>query len=1059
MLTHLSVRQAQRLRPVERSRRAGYAFVVLAGLLCFVAAASAEDSRPEQEVEFDIPQQRADMSLTLFAEQANLTLIVPFELARNVTTNRLQGSYNVADGIEILLAGTVLKPEFSDQGLLTNVTDKSSVPGGEPMVTKRRSLLAGIAAILAGGTAPAVAQEGVLEEIVVTGIRSSLQSSAEAKRNAVQVVDTITSEDVGKFPSENVAEAVQRITGVQITRTRGEGTGASIRGLPTAFTRVQLNNNTVASGVIDLRGGGSGGAIDRSFDFRLLPSEFVRTLEVVKSPSAKMQEGGLAGTINVITARPSELGGRRVVASAFAALDSNSGETTPRVSALYSDTFANDRFGILLTGAYMDSKPETHAVNTSSWATQPESVRSVDYNSDGDLADTINVPTQIRTEIARENRKRLAVAGVLEFSPSDTTTAYIEGFHSERGLVSRSLENIFLFNNATGPVFNADDSVIRVINGIDPTLQAAGVPYATSLGLTDVDVRGNDRINDSTAKTTFLKGGVEFKAELWSGEALLSHSRSKQFGGNLNLAQIQRFQVFYSCVPGEDICGLDLSDETASRFLDPDQGIVASLNGAFERTIQDENFEGQIDLARELDGSLINRVAFGALASSRDVKSDSPFLVVPGPALAPVVGLQPTTVQAAGFGIQPFSQVASPGSGSFLGAYDGRQPFPSQYLATNTLALLGAATRQELLAAGFIIPARSSDVIVGEDTIAGYIQADFASSDERISGNFGVRIVRTETKATGVAPDLTQISALVDAGGTIQVPPAEDVSATNSYTELLPSANLRIEVNDEFQLRFAASRTLSRPSLTQLSPATALAGVGGNFTLTAGNPELDPFISLNFDASAEWYPSDDLTVTLAVFHKELATLVRPTTDVIVLPVTFITESTNKTEVLDTPFNRTRPDNQRGVELNGFELGYQHFYSNLPGWLSNLGVQANYTFIENSDVNVLTAASKNNFNLSAFYEAERLGVRFSYTWRDEFVSVGLPDGNGGLGERIQPRGVLDASVSWQLTDKVSVVFEGINLLENADRARTILGDLPVDFFDPGRRIMLGGRIVF
>ena len=189
MLTNLSVRQAQRLRPVERSRRAGYAFMVLAGLLCFVAAASAEDSGHQQEVEFDIPQQRADMSLTLFAEQANLTLIVPFELARNVTTNRLQGSYSVADGIEILLAGTVLKPEFSDQGLLTNVTDKSSIPGGEPMVAKRRSLLAGIAAILAGGTAPAVviassvvAQTGSgeadvqarqLEEVVVSARRQS----------------------------------------------------------------------------------------------------------------------------------------------------------------------------------------------------------------------------------------------------------------------------------------------------------------------------------------------------------------------------------------------------------------------------------------------------------------------------------------------------------------------------------------------------------------------------------------------------------------------------------------------------------------------------------------------------------------------------------------------------------------------------------------------------------------------------------------------------------------------------------------------------------------------
>jgi TonB-dependent receptor len=166
-------------------------------------------------------------------------------------------------------------------------------------------------------------------DIVVTGVRASLRSAADRKRNAPQIIDAITAEDIGKFPTENVADASQRITGVQITRTRGSGTGVSIRGLPTDFTRVQLNGSTLSSAIVDLRGGGAGGSVGRSFDFRLLPTEFVNAVEVTKSQTAEMQEGGLAGTINIRTVRPLELGKTTAVGSVFGVWNSNSGKTTP----------------------------------------------------------------------------------------------------------------------------------------------------------------------------------------------------------------------------------------------------------------------------------------------------------------------------------------------------------------------------------------------------------------------------------------------------------------------------------------------------------------------------------------------------------------------------------------------------------------------------------------------------------------------------------------------------------------------------------------------------------
>ncbi len=906
------------------------------------------------------------------------------------------------------------------------------------------------------GAASAVAQENDdVEVIQVKGIRGSLASAMQEKRESTTIVDAITSEDVGKFPSENVAEAAQRITGVQITRTRGEGTGASIRGMPVNFTRVQLNGNTLANAAVDLRGGGAGGAINRNFDFRLLPSEFVRTLEVEKSPSASSKEGGLSGTITVETARPLDLGSKYAF-SAYGAVDSNSGKYSPRVSGLMSETFLDGRLGILLTAAYTHSQPETHAINNTGWGRTTEETLNFDYNGDGALQDSLYIPSQIRTEVAREDRKRTALAGAVEYDLNDNIRLYTEGFYSKRELESRSLENIHLFSNAPTGVFNTGDAQIQTIEGIDPSLPTYNVPFALQLNMTDVDVRGNDRINDSVAKTTFLKAGAEYRDDYWEGEFSVAHSKSEQLGDNLNLAQIQRFNVGYSCFAGQDICGLNLSDETAARYLDPAQGIVASLNGAFDRLTEDEVLDIQFDASRFLDNSIITKIGFGGVATQHDVYANAQFLVVPAASLAGVAGLSPATVQASGFGIEPYAQVVYPGSGSFLDTYSGNMSFPAQYLATDTRRLLDSVSRQDLVNAGFIIDSASDVVDLEEDIFALYVQADFASSDDDISGNFGLRWVKTESAASGVSPDLTQIEVLRDQGGIITVPPAGPVTVGNSYSELLPSANIKFRLSDEFELRFAASRTMARPEFADITPSTTLSGTAGNYQMVTGNPSLNPYIAVNFDATLEWYKDMDTTMTLALFHKDLATLVRPTNDIVYLPITAIYSSTNTEILSEEEFTRTRPDNQDGVTLKGFEVGYQQFFTEMPGILSDIGVQANYTYINNSDPQVLTAASKHNYNLGLFYETDTIGARLSYTWRDEFVSGGLPNTFNGLGTVIGARGSLDANLSYSFSEQLSVSFEAINVTEEVDTAKTILGDLPVDYFDSGRRLMIGVR---
>ncbi len=325
--------------------------------------------------------------------------------------------------------------------------------------------------------APALAQDasGTGEDIVVTGVRASLRSAADQKRNAAQIIDAITSEDIGKFPTENVADASQRITGVQITRTRGSGTGVSVRGLPTDFTRVQLNGSTLSSAIVDLRGGGAGGNIGRAFDFRLLPTEFVSAVEVTKSQTAEMQEGGLAGTINVKTVRPLELGKTTAVGSLFGVWNSNSGKTTPQASGLFSTTLADGRLGILVAGGYSRDRTETHSVNNVGWAVTSEATLRQDLKGDGDRADRFNIPSQIRTEIAREDRKRTVLTSVLEFQATDSVKLYAEGFYSKFDIEVESLENLHIFTGATGGVYDPSSTRFTTIEGIDPAQLAYGV--------------------------------------------------------------------------------------------------------------------------------------------------------------------------------------------------------------------------------------------------------------------------------------------------------------------------------------------------------------------------------------------------------------------------------------------------------------------------------------------------------------------------------------------------------------------------------------------------------
>jgi iron complex outermembrane receptor protein len=290
------------------------------------------------------------------------------------------------------------------------------------------------------------------DAIVVTGIRGGIERAVRIKRDADSIVDVISAEDIGRFPDVNVAESVQRITGVQINRTRGEGRSVNIRGLPDTFTLVTLNGRSVPNALNDLFAGFS-----RSFDFSALSPEFVRTLEVYKSPTADIEDGGLSGTVNVRTPHALDIGKRVLSFSAQAEHESNSGKVSPRVAALYADSFLDGRLGLTIGGSYTQRRPQTHQIATT-WNTVTEAQGvplgggSDDLNGDGRIEPgrLVRIPGVIIGDMFTEDNRRLSGIASVQFRPGDTIELFADAFYTQVKVGAVRQENYMNFAGSGG---------------------------------------------------------------------------------------------------------------------------------------------------------------------------------------------------------------------------------------------------------------------------------------------------------------------------------------------------------------------------------------------------------------------------------------------------------------------------------------------------------------------------------------------------------------------------------------------------------------------------------
>ncbi|WP_226467746.1 TonB-dependent receptor [Luteimonas panaciterrae] len=885
-----------------------------------------------------------------------------------------------------------------------------------------------------------------MQTVVATATyRASLEKALDIKRGEKGMVDAIVAEDIGKFPDLNLAESLQRVPGVTIARDAGEGRNISVRGLGADFTRVRLNGleALTTTGGTDSSGGANRG---RGFDFNAFASELFSQLIVRKTPSAEIEEGSLGATVDLRTARPFDYGGFTFSASALAGYNDLSDNGSSRMSALISNTWADGRFGALLSVAYTDRKLIEEGSSTVRW--DPSTANggfdpASPYTPA--LANDVFHPRIPRYGVMRHDQQRLGVTSSLQFKPGDNTLftldmmyAKFDATRTEDYIEAVSFSRSGSGKPATivrdGEVDGHGNLVYGVFDNVDIRSESRYDELSTEFQ--QINLLGEHRFSD------------DFKISGLVGHSESEHDNPIQTTVIMDKLNAQGYTYDYrgdSRLPSFNYGSVDVND--------PNGWALAEIR-LRPQWIKNTFDTGQLDFAWTVSPYFTLKGGVQAKEyqfSSREWRRASETAV-------------PTLTQEQRDELNKQVELAGINvSGN-----------PSRWVVPDIDAynrLLNLYSNSGL----FAVSDRISGVAgnnrkVTEKNRGFYLQGDFSLDLGSIplSGNIGVRHVKTE-----------QISDGVGVVGSALVP----VSVRRDYSDTLPSLNLVAEITPDFLIRFAAAKVMARPGLGNIGSGVTVNVSGGNRTITAGNPFLDPFRATTYDLGFEWYFDEGALLGVGLFYKDIDSFVQTTRENRVfntIPGLDPALLEGTTALPTDEFQYNYPVNTEGGPLQGVELNYQQPFRFLPGLWSNLGVQFSYTYVD-SKIQYTTSTgvptiktdllglSKHSYAATLYYEGEKLSARVSTTVRDDYLTTApgrnntnaLPVGPGNNDvEGTKGTTTVDASLSWKLTDQWQLSLEGTNLTDEwNDQWIDSAADRPVVYTHTGRQYMLGVRYKF
>ncbi|MCP4526070.1 MAG: TonB-dependent receptor [Aestuariibacter sp.] len=932
-----------------------------------------------------------------------------------------------------------------------------------------------------------------VETIAVTGIRSSVAKSMDVKRSSAGVVDAISAEDIGDFPDTNLAESLQRITGVSIDRSGGEGQLITVRGFGPQFNTVLVNGRQMASE-----------NQSRAFSFDTIASELVSSLDVHKTSTASMQSGGVGSTINVNTARPFALGGFKVAGSVKGVYDENSESTTPQLSGLISNTFNDDTFGVLLAVSHQERETRLNQAQIDGWLENvgvPNPVTESGEAWDGNVFS----PRNYDHKVTFEDRTRTNANLVLQYAPSDDLVITADALYSKFDVESNatSYGHWFTAPNIQGV---ADDGSLFDANGdrLSPTVDANGtiIDLYQEVGLaTDMHAKTFDRLTDT------LSLGLNFDYQYNDNLNLkfdLSHSTAEREANNgggdqlslIGYANRVRFQVDDNILPVASMFA-DANANIYSGQQEIDGAIVASpVDGfpAYDSSLTPAGVSDLLDKDNSRAHVMLRR-GWAVEDEVTQLRFDGEYFTDDGGITEIRFGTQYSNETKSltrwdneGVGIHctycgypdlpeipADAQYVFNAGNDFLSSVSGSGRMPTSWLAHNGEANFAFLENYYQSVNGSAISfdavRRNNSFDVEEQILSAYVEMDFEGEvgDMLLSGTAGFRYESTDVTVTGTEAPIIQLTVLDQTEMLAQYGEAQPIDVDADYDVILPNFSMKLEITDDLIARAAVSTTITRPTLESMSPVTVITTTrqGGDLTSTSGNPGLEPFESDNFDLSVEWYYDIASYASIGYFRKHVSNFIVNSQEDRTFTLSdgsLLTDPSTGTDSSGPDgadsvavFTNTLPNNGENAIVDGFELAWQHSFD------SGFGVLANATLVDSdakldpyniNQVFALTGLS-DSYNLVGFYENDDFMIRLAYNWRGEFVQS-LTQSQGDGPTIVEDYQQLDLSASYELSDSLGIFFEGINLTEEYVHKRGRFSNHMLLVEDSGRRWAFGVR---
>jgi len=892
-----------------------------------------------------------------------------------------------------------------------------------------------------------------IEIIEVTGVRSSLNSALNAKRNSETISDSIIAEEIGKSSDENIAQALSRISGVSLDRDGSDNQTITVRGVKASLNDIKLNGVSMTSNTDS-----------QAVDLSLFSADILSRIDVVKSPAANQEEGSLGASINLYTRAPLSSNKNVNVFTIEARHNDLAEETTPRFS--YTGLYKfSDTIGIAGSLFHDQQSVRKEQFSTNGWRLNSETTNNKAFTGATNVLTGETLPDNTAAmmpdaALARVNLDDKTKQGgtfTFQMRPSDATDIRFDASFSRQEIDHQhSQTRLNNLDRKSGSAI-AD---IGILPGDDNTANAVVSAFSKKPG---TQAQNGEWTNTTDTFVTGLE--IEHAiGDYWLVKGRAGYSDTSQEWSDSYKVNWWSKAANASSNDPNDWCGVDYAYGPEGDYL-PEFSYCTNWNNddpsywqmgqarVQMREVDDNKAGIYFDASRSFDSDLITSIEFGVKYTDR------------------------TKVVTADEAVKKWSQFedgktkifadqvegvldSSITDGHFL---DGIAPagMPTTWLSPDIDASIALAFPNGTEGLFLSSPLKSWQV--DEKTYGAYVQANFELLDGDITGNFGVRYANTriEGRSHSGYEYHSDMMFIVDG---VSVPASDyddpvPVADTNDYGEFLPSFTLNYFLSDDVVLRTSAARVMARPSIDDLNPNFRLKSSNMNETPEAsgGNTQLAPFLADQFDFSAEWYFEEGALLSAAIFYKDFrsfsydSSIFREFTNPIdgncivdrsALPAE--EQLTAMAPCANVQYRTTV--NGATAEIQGLEMMYQQHYDFLPGLLKHLGTSINYTYAdseaivdpedESNPYNGLPFinTSKHSANATVYWENDDMSFRFAYAYRTK----ALVDVTAGNSSKIRDdRGTLDFTANFDITKALKLSFSATNLTNSYDRIFNVL----------------------